>query len=103
MTRDEKERVMLEAIQLLIKNKGLKLKINRMWVDSIYFNVELDCIIRGKERREQFGFVAKWFDPNYFDLSWVKNLQVPANANEYQRVLLKIAYYFYSWYKEKCQ
>ena len=103
MDRKEKEQVISEAIQLLVKNKGLDLKINRMWADSGYFNVELDYVINGKEKRQQFGFVGKWFDPNYFEFSWVKNLQLPENANDYQRVLLKMSYYFYKWYKEACQ
>ena len=103
MNRKEKEQVISEAIQRLVKNKGLDLKINRMWADSGYFNVELDYVINGKEKRQQFGFVGKWFDPNYFEFSWVKNLQIPENANDYQRVLLKMSYYFYKWYKEACQ
>ena len=103
MDRKEKEQVISEAIKRLVKNKGLDLKINRMWSDSGYFNVELDYVINGKEKRQQFGFVGKWFDPNYFEFSWVKNLQLPEDANDYQRVLLKMAYYFYKWYKEACQ
>ena len=103
MDRKEKEQVISEAIQLLVKNKGLDLKINRMWTDSGYFNVELDYVINGKEKRQKFGFVDKWFDPNYFEFSWVKNLQIPEKANDYQRVLLKMSYYFYKWYKEACQ
>ena len=103
MDRKEKEQVISEAIQLLVKNKGLDLKINRTWTDSWYFKVELDYVINGKEKRQQFGFVDKWFDPNYFEFSWVKNLQIPEKANDYQKVLLKMAYYFYKWYKEACQ
>ena len=103
MDRKEKEQVISEAIQLLVKNKGLDLKINRTWTDSGYFNVELDYVINSKEKRQQFGFVDKWFDPNYFEFSWVKNLQIPEKANDYQRVLLKMSYYFYKWYKEACQ
>ena len=59
MDRKEKEQVISEAIQLLVKNKGLDLKINRMWADSGYFNVELDYVVNGKEKRQQFGFVGK--------------------------------------------
>ena len=103
MDRKEKEQVVSEAIQLLAKNKGIYLKVNRMWTDSGYFNVALDYEVNGKEKRQQFGFVGKWFDPNYFELSWVKDLQIPEKANDYQRVLLKMAYYFYKWYKETCQ
>ena len=103
MDRKEKEQVISEAIQRLVKNKGLDLKINRMWADSGYFNVELDYVVNGVEKRGQFGFVAKWFDPNYFGFSWIADLQIPAKANDYQRVVLKIAYYFYKWYKRECQ
>ena len=103
MNKKEKEQVISETIQRLVKNKGLDLKINRMWTDSGYFNVELDYAINGKEKRQQFGFIGKWFDPNYFEFSWVKNLQIPENINDYQRVVLKMAYYFYKWYKEACQ
>ena len=103
MDRKEKEQVISEAIQLLAKNNGIYLKVNRMWTDSGYFNVALDYAVNGKEKRQQFGFVGKWFDPNYFEFSWVKNLQIPEKANDYQRVLLKMSYYFYKWYKEACQ
>ena len=103
MTIGEKEKVISEAVQLLAKNKGIYLKINRMWADSWCFNVALDYVINGKEKRQQFGFVSRWFDPDYFEFSWVKNLQLPENANDYQRVLLKMSYYFYKWYKEACQ
>ena len=103
MGRKEKEQVISEAIQLLAKNKGIYLKVNRMWTDSWYFNVALDYEVNGKEKRQRFGFVSKWFDPNYFELSWVKDLQIPEKANDYQRVLLKMAYYFYKWYKRECQ
>ena len=103
MDRKEKEQVISEAIQRLVKNKGLDLKVHRMWADSSYFNVELDYVANGAERRGQFGFVAKWFDPNYFGFSWIEGLQIPAKANDYQRVVLKIAYYFYKWYKRECQ
>ena len=103
MNRKEKEQVISEAIQRLVKNKGLDLKINRMWADSGYLFIELDYSVNDKEKRQQFGFVSRWFDPDYFEFSWVKNLQLPENANDYQKVLLKMAYYFYKWYKEACQ
>lgn len=103
MTRYEKEQVISEAIELLAKNKGIYLGINKIWADDGYLFIELDYNANGKEKRQQFGFVDKWFDPKYFEFSWVKNLQLPENANDYQRVLLKIAYYFYKWYKEACQ
>jgi hypothetical protein len=103
MTRNEKEQVILEAVQLLRKNKGLKIKLNKTWVDSNFFNLELEYTIRNETKLQEFGFVAKWFDPNDFSMSWIRDLQVPANVSDYQKVLLKIAYYFYKWYKEKCQ
>ena len=103
MNRKEKEQVISEAIQRLVKNKGLDLKMNRMWADSGYLFIELDYSVNGKEKRQRFGFDSRWFDPKYFEFSWVKNLQLPENANDYQKVLLKMAYYFYKWYKEECQ
>ena len=103
MNKKEKEQVISEAIKRLVKTKGLDLKISRMWINSGYFNVELDYVINGKEKRQRFGFIDKWFDPNDFEFSWVKNLQIPENINDYQRVVLKMAYYFYKWYKEACQ
>ena len=103
MTIGEKEQVISEAIQRLVKNKGLDLKINRMWADSGYLFIELDYSVDGKEKRQRFGFDSRWFDPKHFEFSWVKNLQLPENANDYQKVLLKMAYYFYKWYKEECQ
>ena len=103
MTRYEKEQVISEAIELLAKNKGIYLCVNKIWADDGYLFIELDYNAKGKEKRQQFGFVSRWFDPNYFEFSWVKNLQLPKNANDYQKVLLKMAYYFYKWYKEACQ
>ena len=103
MDTKEKEQVISDAIKLLAKNKGIYLKINRMWADSWYFNVILDYDVNGKEKRQRFGFDSRWFDPKYFEFSWIKNLRLPKNANDYQRVLLKIAYYFYNWHKGECQ
>ena len=103
MDRKEKEQVISEAIRLLAKNKGIYLRINKIQANSLYLFVDLDYNVYGIEKRQQFGFVSKWFDPNYFEFSWVKNLQLPENANDYQKVLLKMAYYFYKWYKEACQ
>ena len=59
MDTKEKEQVISEAIRLLAKNKGIYLKVNRMWAGSGYFNVELDYAIDGKEKRQQFGFVSR--------------------------------------------
>ena len=51
MDRKEKEQVISEAIQRPVKNKGLDLKINRMWADSGYINVEIDYVVDGNKRR----------------------------------------------------
>ena len=99
MTRNEKEQIIVEVIQRLKKNKGFDLKINRIWADSGYINVEIDYVADGNKRRQQFGFTSKWFDPNYFDLLYIKDLQIPANINDHEKVVLKIAYYFYKYYK----
>ena len=103
MDRKEKEQVISEAIRLLAKNKGIYLRVNKIWPDDGYLFIELDYNAKGKEKRQRFGFDSRWFDPKYFEFSWVKNLQLPENANDYQKVLLKMAYYFYKWYKEECQ
>ena len=103
MDRKEKEQVISEAIRLLAKNKGIYLRINKIWSDDGYLFIELDYNAKGKEKRQRFGFDSRWFDPDYFEFSWVKNLRLPENANDYQKVLLKMAYYFYKWYKEECQ
>ena len=103
MDRKEKEQVISEAIQLLAKNKGIYLRVNKIWSDDGYLFIELDYNAKGKEKHQRFGFDSRWFDPNYFEFSRVKNLQLPENANDYQKVLLKMAYYFYKWYKEECQ
>ena len=103
MDRKEKEQVISEAIRLLAKNKGIYLRVNKIWADSGYLFIELDYNVNGKEKHQRFGFDSRWFDPKYFEFSWVKNLQLPENANDYQKVLLKMAYYFYKWYKEECQ
>ena len=103
MNRKEKEQVISEAIELLAKNKGIYLRINKIWADSGYLFIELDYNVNGKEKRQRFGFDSRWFDPKYFEFSWVKNLQLPENANDYQKILLKMSYYFYKWYKEACQ
>ena len=59
MDRKEKEQVISEAIQRLVKNKGLDLKINRMWADSGYLFIELDYNVNGKEKRQRFGFDSR--------------------------------------------
>ena len=103
MDRKEKEQVISEAIRLLAKNKGIYLRINKIWANSLYLFVDLDYNVDGKEKCQRFGFVSRWSDQDYFGFSWVKNLRIPKNANDYQKVLLKMAYYFYNWYKEECQ
>ena len=59
MTIGEKEQVISEAIQRLVKNKGLDLKINRMWADSEYLFIELDYSVNGKEKRQRFGLDSR--------------------------------------------
>ena len=103
MDRKEKEQVISEAIELLAKNKGIYLRINKIWANSLYLFVDLDYNVDGKEKHQRFGLPSRWFDPDYFGFSWVKNLQLPENANDYQKILLKMSYYFYKWYKEACQ
>ena len=103
MDRKEKEQVISEAIRLLAKNKGIYLRVNKIWANSLYLFVDLDYNVDGKEKHQRFGFNSRCFDPNYFEFSWAKNLHLPENANDYQKVLLKMAYYFYKWYKEECQ
>ena len=103
MDGKEKEKVISEAIRLLAKNKGIYLHVNKIWANSLYLVVDLDYNVDGKEKHQRFGFNSSCFDPDYLEFSWAKNLQLPKNANDYQKVLLKMAYYFYSWYKEECQ
>ena len=99
----EKKQVISEAIRLLAKNKGIYLRVNRIWANSLCLVINLDYNVDGKEKHQRFGFNSRCFDPNYLESSWAKNLQLPKNANDYQKVLLKMAYYFYKWYKEECQ
>ena len=98
----EKKQVISEAIRLLAKNKGIYLHINKIRVGSLNLFVDLDYNVNGKEKHQRFDFGPRWCDPDYFGLSWAKNLKLPKNANEYQKVLLKMACYFYNWYKEEC-
>ena len=103
MDTKEKKQVISEAIRLLAKNKGIYLRINKIRVGSLYLVVDLDYNVNGKEKHQRFDFGPRWCDPDYFGFSWVKNLRIPKNANDYQKVLLKMAYYFYNWYKEECK
>ena len=103
MDTKEKKQVISEAIRLLAKNKGIYLHINKIRVGSLNLFVDLDYNVNGKEKHQRFDFGPRWCDPDYFGLSWTKNLKLPKNANDYQKVLLKMAYYFYKWYKEACQ
>ena len=103
MDRKEKEQVISEAIRLLAKNKGIYLRINKIRAESLYLFVDLGYNVDGKETHQGFYFGPRWCDPDYFGFSWVKNLRIPKNANDYQKVLLKMAYYFYKWYKEECK
>ena len=103
MDRKEKEQVISEAIRLLAKNKGIYLRINKIQAESLYLFVDLGYNVDGKETHQGFYFGPRWCDPDYSGFSWVKNLRIPKNANDYQKVLLKMAYYFYKWYKEECK
>ena len=103
MDRKEKEQVISEAIRLLAKNKGIYLRINKIRAESLYLFVDLGYNVDGKETHQGFYFGHDWCDPDYFGFSEVKNLRLPKNANDYQKVLLKMAYYFYKWYKEARQ
>lgn len=99
MTDTEKEQVITEVIQRLVKNKGLNLSINKMRATKNYFDVILNYVVHGEERQQRFGFVKYWFDPNDLSYSFHKGLQIPADLNDHQKVVLKLAYYFYNWYK----
>ena len=103
MNRKEKEKVISEAIRLLAKNKGIYLRINKIQAESLYLFVDLGYNVDGKETHERFYFGPSWCDPDCLWCDEVKNLKLPKNANDYQKVLLKMAYYFYKWYKEECQ
>ena len=52
MTRYEKEQVISEAIQLLAKNKGIYLCVNKIWADDGYLFIELDYNAKEKEKRQ---------------------------------------------------
>ena len=69
--------------------------------DEIF--VDLGYNVDGKETHQGFYFGHDWCDPDHLGFDKVKNLKLPKNANDYQKVLLKMAYYFYKWYKEECQ
>ena len=101
MTDTEKEQVITEVIQRLVKNKGLNLSIAKMQSNKSksYFEVVLNYTIHSEERQQRFGFVKYWFDPNDLSYSFHKGLQIPADLNDHQKVVLKLAYYFYNWYK----
>lgn len=111
MTRNEKKQAVLEALKLLKKNKGLDFKvtktrierINRSWGGFEILWIDFDYTIKGEEKHCQFGFDDIWFDPNDLGHDGVQDLQLPKNLNEYQIVLLKIAYGFYTWYKMNYQ
>ena len=56
MTRYEKEQVISEAIELLAKNKGIYLCVNKIWANSIYLFIELDYNVNGKEKTPTIRF-----------------------------------------------
>ena len=59
MTIGEKKRVISEAIQRLAKNKGIYLRVNKIWANSLCLVIDLDYNVEGKEKRQRFGFVSK--------------------------------------------
>ena len=59
MDGKEKEQVISEAINLLAKNKGIYLHVNKIWANSLYLVIYLDYNVDGKEKRQQFGFVSR--------------------------------------------
>ena len=59
MDRKEKEQVISEAIRLLAKNKGIYLRVNKIWADSGYLFIELDYSVNGKEKHQRFGFDSR--------------------------------------------
>ena len=99
MTENEKEQVISDTIQRLVKNKNLKIKIIKMKLQDDFYIVELESSINNKTKRQSFGFTDRWFDPNDFDVNYrIKKLKINPNATKYQKVLLKLAYYFYTFY-----
>ena len=104
MTSAEKEKVITDAIQRLVKNKGLNLSINKMHATKNYFDVILNYTAHNEEKQQWFSFSNPWFDdPDDLHSEFYKDLQLPANLSDYQKIVLKIAYYFYSWYKKVCR
>ena len=59
MTRYEKEQVISEAIRLLAKNKGIYLRVNKIWANSLYLVIDLEYNVDGKEKRQRFGFDSR--------------------------------------------
>ena len=59
MNRKEKEQVISEAIRLLAKNKGIYLRVNKIWANSVYLIIDLDYNVDGKEKRQRFGFDSR--------------------------------------------
>ena len=56
MDAKEKKQVISEAIRLLAKNKGIYLRVNKIWANSLYLVIDLDYNVDGKERRQRFDF-----------------------------------------------
>ena len=59
MNRKEKEQVISEAIRLLAKNKGIYLRVNKIWANGLYLVIDLDYNVDGKEKRQRFGFDSR--------------------------------------------
>ena len=104
MTSTEKEKVITDAIQRLVKNKGLNLSINKMHATKNYFDVILNYTANGEEKQQWFSFSNPWFDDSDdLNSTFYKDLRLPTNLSDYQKIVLKIAYYFYNWYKKVCR
>ena len=59
MDRKEKEQVISEAIGLLAKNKGIYLRVNKIWANSLCLVIDLGYNVDGKEKRQRFGFDSR--------------------------------------------
>ena len=59
MTISEKERVISEAIQRLAKNKGIYLRVNKIWANSLCLVIDLDYNVDGKEKHQRFDFDSR--------------------------------------------
>ena len=103
MTKQEKEQVIRDAVGLLNKIHHLNFTINKMWNNGVYSSVQLGYVKNGKNSIQDFGFTRQWFDPEDFHMSYCKDLKVPPNSTDMQKVTLKLAYYFYNWFNKEAE